>query len=63
MRDASYHQGLPIHKAAMDLAVAMDAAVREFSRHHKYGVGVELRRSTIDCSNAAGQHLFDWGVP
>jgi predicted amino acid-binding ACT domain protein len=25
----------------------MDTAVRGFSRHHKYGIGLEMRRTTL----------------
>ncbi len=47
MSDRAYYEGLPIYKAAMDLVVAMDAAVRGFSRHHKYGIGLELRQASL----------------
>jgi four helix bundle protein len=40
-------EGLPIYKAAMDLVVALDAAVRRFSRFHKYTVGSQLREAAL----------------
>ena len=34
---------LPIWKAAMDLAVHLEHAVRRFPRYHKYTLGTDLR--------------------
>ncbi|MSQ85105.1 MAG: four helix bundle protein [Myxococcales bacterium] len=48
MQAGAYYEGLPIYKRAMDLAATMDGAVKKFSRHHKYGIGLELRRATIE---------------
>ena len=35
---------LPIWKAAMDLAVHLEHAVRRFPRYHKYSLGQDLRQ-------------------
>jgi len=48
-RDA-YYEGLPIYRLAVDVAVRIDAAVRGFSRYHKYGVGSELRRLSTEAA-------------
>jgi four helix bundle protein len=42
-----YYEALPIYKAAMDLVVALDGAVRKFSRFHKYTLGSQLRESAL----------------
>jgi four helix bundle protein len=42
-----YYEALPIYKAAMDLVVALDGAVRRFSRFHKYTLGSQLRESAL----------------
>src|SRR5690554_4947760 len=39
------YRHLPIRKAAMDLAVHLEQAVRRFSRYHKYTLGSELRQT------------------
>ncbi|MDX9767258.1 MAG: four helix bundle protein [Ectothiorhodospiraceae bacterium] len=39
------YRHLPIWKAAMDLAVHLEHAVRRFSRYHKYTLGSELRQT------------------
>jgi hypothetical protein len=38
-----YHEGLPIYKDPMELAVALDGAVWKFSCSHKNTVGSQLR--------------------
>ena len=40
----SYARRLPLWKAAMDLAVHLEQAVRRFPRYHKYTLGTDLRR-------------------
>jgi hypothetical protein len=44
----SYYEGLPIYKAAADLVVRLDRAVRGFSRYHKYTLGARMREAAID---------------
>ena len=44
----AYYEGLPIYKAATDLVVALDGAVRRFSRFHKYSIGTQLRETALD---------------
>lgn len=41
----AYHRSLPVWKAAMDLAVHLEHAVRRFPRYHKYTLGSELRQT------------------
>jgi hypothetical protein len=38
------YEHLPIWHAAMTLSVAIEGAVAQFSRYHKYALGTELRR-------------------
>ena len=45
---SSYYEGLPIYKAAADLAVLLDRVVRGFSRYHKYALGAKLRDASIE---------------
>ena len=40
----AYVRQLPLWKAAMDLAVHLEQAVRRFPRYHKYTLGTDLRR-------------------
>ena len=42
----SHHRQLPVWKAAMDLAVHLEHAVRRFPRYHKYTLGTELRHTS-----------------
>jgi hypothetical protein len=39
----AHYRHLPVWKAAMDLAVHLEHAVRRFPRYHKYTLGAELR--------------------
>ena len=41
----AHYRHLPIWKAAMDLAVHLEHAVRRFPRYHKYTLGTELRQT------------------
>jgi hypothetical protein len=41
----SHTRHLPIWKAAFDLAVHLEHAVRRFPRYHKYTLGTELRQT------------------
>ena len=41
----AHYRHLPIWKAAMDLAVHLEHAVRRFARYHKYTLGTELRQT------------------
>ena len=41
----AHYRHLPIWKAAMDLAVHLEHAVRRFPRYHKYTLGSELRQT------------------
>ena len=41
----SHTRHLPIWKAALDLAVHLEHAVRRFPRYHKYTLGTELRQT------------------
>ncbi|MEN9372684.1 MAG: hypothetical protein RIR79_236 [Pseudomonadota bacterium] len=41
----AHYRHLPIWKAAMDLAVHLEHAVRRFPRYHKYTLGTELRHT------------------
>jgi hypothetical protein len=36
---SSYYEALPIYKAAMDVAVRVDAVVQRFGKGHKYTLG------------------------
>jgi hypothetical protein len=45
---ASYYEALPIYKAAMDVAVRVDAVVQRFAKGHKYTLGGRLRETTVD---------------
>jgi len=44
----SYYEALPIYKAAMDVAVRVDAVVQRFAKGHKYTLGGRLRETTLD---------------
>jgi four helix bundle protein len=44
----SYVEALPIYRAAMDVVVAVDAAVRGFPRYHKYALGTQLRQASLE---------------
>jgi hypothetical protein len=49
-----YHRSSPIWKAAMDLAVHLEYAVRRFPRYHKYTLGSKLRQTAQRlCQQAA----------
>jgi hypothetical protein len=41
----AHYRHLPVWKAAMDLAVHLEHAVRRFPRYHKYTLGTELRQT------------------
>jgi hypothetical protein len=41
----SQYRHLPVWKAALDLAVHLEHAVRRFPRYHKYTLGTELRQT------------------
>lgn len=40
----AHYRHLPIWKAALDLAVLLEHAVRRFSRYNKYTLGADLRQ-------------------
>jgi hypothetical protein len=40
------YEHLPIYKAAMDLTVYIEQVVRNFSRYHKYTLGINLRQQS-----------------
>ena len=40
----AYARSLPLWKAALDLAVHLEQAVRRFPRYHQYPQGIGLRR-------------------
>ncbi len=40
-----YARHLPLYKAALDLAVHLEGAVRRFARYHKYTLGTDVRHS------------------
>lgn len=42
----AHYRHLPIWKAALDLAVHLEHAVRRFPRYHKYTLGTELRQTS-----------------
>jgi len=42
------YEHLPIYKAAIDLAVFMENAVRNMGRYNKYAIGAEMRKRAID---------------
>ena len=44
----SYYEALPIYKAAMDVAVRVDAVVRRLAKGHKYTLGGRLREAALD---------------
>ncbi|OKY74309.1 MAG: hypothetical protein BM485_14405 [Desulfobulbaceae bacterium DB1] len=37
------YENLPIFRKAMELAVEVETAVRDFPRYHKYAIGADLR--------------------
>lgn len=41
----AHYRHLPVWKAALDLAVLLEHAVRRFPRYHKYTLGSELRQT------------------
>jgi len=41
------YEHLPIYKAAMELAIYFEKAVRNFSRYNKYTIGADLRNKSI----------------
>lgn len=41
----AHYRHLPVWKAALDLAVHLEHAVRRFPRYHKYTLGAELRQT------------------
>lgn len=41
----AHYRHLPVWKAALDLAVHLEHAVRRFPRYHKYTLGSELRQT------------------
>lgn len=45
---SSYYEALPIYKAAMDVAVRVDAVVQRFAKGHKYTLGGRLRETAFD---------------
>jgi hypothetical protein len=44
----SYYEAMPIYKAAMNVAVRVDGAVRRFAKGHKYTLGARLRDTAVD---------------
>ena len=40
------YEHLPIYKAAMELAIYFEKAVRNFSRYNKYTIGADLRNKS-----------------
>jgi hypothetical protein len=42
----AHYRHLPVWKAALDLAVHLEHAVRRFPRYHKYTLGTELRQTS-----------------
>ena len=45
---SSYYEALPIYRAALDTAAAVDPVVRRFPRDHEYTLGARLRTATAD---------------
>ena len=45
---SSYYEALPIYRAALDTAVAVDRAVQRFGKGHKYTLGAQLRTAPAD---------------
>ena len=45
---ATYYAALPIYRAAMDVAVRVDAAVQRFPKGHKHTLGARLRDTTTN---------------
>ncbi len=39
----AYYENLPVYKKTLELAVFMENIVRNFSRHHKYTAGSDMR--------------------
>jgi hypothetical protein len=44
----SYYEAPPIDKAAMEVAVLVDAVVQHFAKGHKYTLGGRLRETALD---------------
>ncbi len=42
------YEHLPIYKTAMDLAVLMEKQVRNMGRYHKYSLGSEFRKRSVE---------------
>ena len=45
---SSYYEALPIYRAALDTAVAVDSAAQRFPKGHKYMLNSRLREATAD---------------
>ena len=61
----AHYRHLPVWKAAMDLAVHLEHAVRRFPRYHKYTLGTELRQTAqrlcrwvARANNASGEARY-----
>ena len=55
------YEHLPIYKVAMDLGVYLEGMVHNFSQHHKYTTGQELRnlvREIIRTVDAGDDRIF-----
>ena len=48
MSNTAYYEGLPIYRAALDTTVAVHKAVATFSKLHKYALGAQLQRQSIE---------------
>jgi len=44
----AYYENLPIYKKAMELAIYIEKAVRDFTRYHKYTIGTDMRNLSRD---------------
>lgn len=44
----SYHEALPIYRAAMDTTARLDGVVRQVPRFHRHTLGTRLRDTSIE---------------
>jgi len=44
----AHYEHLPIYKSALDLCIYFEKIVKNFDRHHKYVIGTDLRRLSIE---------------
>lgn len=51
---------VPIWRDGVDMFVAIEVAVRHFSRYHKYTLGTELRRQGMKICQLVNRAEWGW---